>query len=154
MNPLVTAALLMCTSGNPVIATKIANEAMIQDTNVAAALAIGILESGLQPTNPMGALGCYPEAKARTKRTTDDCIRIGVRSLHNRILAVKKMEPSKGALRECRKTGNIPLCRAMIVYNGSNQPYKGSLRKYVYARTVVAMVITMYKKAGLAIPNT
>ena len=148
MNPFVTAALLMCTTGDPVIADRIAQEAVLKDTDVVVAVAIGIMESGLQPGNPMGAIGCYPEAKKKYHRTTNDCINIGVQSIHNRLWDAKVTKPSKSDIRHCSKSGNMTMCRALIAYNGAD---KG--RKYVYAKRAMGLIRKIYQLVGNRMPN-
>jgi hypothetical protein len=147
MNPFVTAALLMCSNGDPIIAGKIAHEAIVQDTDIVVALTVGILESGLgrnSHDNPMGVRGCYPMAKRKMKRSTDTCIRIGITSLHNRLWDAKVSKPSKAGIRECQ--GNA-MCRALVVYNGSKN-------KYVYARKGMYLIHRIYKLAGASVPTT
>lgn len=153
MNSILTAALMMCSTGDPVIAEKIAREAIRQDTNVVVALAIGIMESGLGRgvgvDNPMGVRGCYPIAKKKNRRTTDDCIRIGVTSIHHRLWDAHTTLPSKQDLKTCAGSGNMKMCRALIVYNGAD---KG--RKFVYAKKAMGIIRAIYRHMGSQMPNT
>lgn len=145
MHAYVTAALILCSSGNPDIAKKIEREAIRQHVNVALSLTIGILEGGLRNGNPMGVRGCYPKAKGN--KTIDDCIRIGVTSIRNRLVAAAKTRPSVEATRECRGTGDITMCRALVVYNGSQA-------KYAYARKAMSLVRRMQKLVSHRMPDT
>lgn len=152
MNPIITAALLMCAGGNPEIANKIAIEAVKQDTDVIVALTIGIMESALgreSPDNPMGVRGCYPKAKKKYKRTTDDCIRIGVVSIRNRLYAAHNMVPTSAVRKTCKDTGNMNMCRALIVYNGAD---KG--RKYKYAKRAMGLIRAIHRVTGTKVPTT
>jgi len=145
----VTSALMMCSTGDSVIADKIALEAIRQDTNVIVALAVGIMESGLQPGNPMGVRGCYPEAKRKNRRNDSDCIRIGVASIRNRLLDARASLPSKQEMRTCAKSGNMTTCRALIAYNGAD---KG--RKFVYARKTMGIIRSIHRLAGIEMSGT
>jgi hypothetical protein len=152
MNPIITAALLMCSNGNPTIADKIAIEATKQDMNVAVALTIGIMESGLgrkSSDNPMGVRGCYPKAKKKYKRTTNDCIRIGVTSIRNRLSAAQGVAMTSAVRKTCGDSGNVKMCRALIVYNGAD---KG--RKFVYAKRAMGIIRQIYRITGSKVPNT
>lgn len=142
----VQAALLLCSTGHPAIAEKIVTHAVANDVDPAVALAVGLLESGYKPGNPMGVRGCYPKAKATHRRTDDRCIEIGVKSIRNRLLAVKSMKMSQDDLQNCSRTGNIPLCRALVRYNGSKH-------KYRYAKRGVAFVRKLYSLVGMPMPE-
>lgn len=180
MTSIITAALMLCSTGDPVIAEKIAMEAVRQDTNIVVAVTIGIMESGLgrkSHDNPMGVRGCYPEAKKKHKRTTDDCIRIGVTSIHNRLWDAYVTSPRERGC-SAAESGNIknsiPTCvglsnavpwsstmglgdphisgvvyRALVVYNGANRG-----RKYVYAKKAMGIIRRIYKIMGTKVPNT
>lgn len=152
MNSVITAAILMCSSGDIEVANKIANEASLQNVNTVAALTVGIMESGLgraRNGNPMGVQGCYPKALAKNHRTVDECIRIGVRSLGNRILGAKRSTPSKLALHHCRGSGNLTMCRAMISYNGADNG-----RKYKYAKRAMSIARRIHELVGVKVPST
>lgn len=149
MNPIITAALMMCSSGDPVIADKIAMEAARQDTNIVVAVTIGIMESGLKSGNPMGVRGCYPEAKKKNKRTDNDCIRIGVTSIHNRLWDSHTSLPSKQEIKTCAGSGSMAMCRALIVYNGADEG-----RKFVYAKKAMSIIRALYRAMGSAVPTT
>lgn len=152
MTSIITAALLMCTSGDPVIADRIATEAARQDTNIVVALTIGILESGLgrnSHDNPMGVRGCYPKVKKKKKRTANDCIRIGVTSIHNRLWDAHGSLPSKQEMRACAESGSMAMCRALIVYSGANRG-----RKFVYAKKAMGIIRAIYRTLGSAVPTT
>lgn len=145
MSPMVTAILLLCTTGDPQVAQMIEREAIRQDIDPAWALTVGLMESGLQPNNPMGVRGCYGD-KAR-KKGTRTCIRLGVESLHNRLWSAYTTRASAVAKRECRGTGELNGCRALIVYNGSK-------KKYEYARRGVALYRKVHKLALKIRPET
>ncbi len=152
MTSIITAALMLCSNGNPVIADKIAIEAVKQDTNVAVALTIGILESGLgrnSSDNPMGVRGCYPKAKKQHKRTTDDCIRIGVTSIRNRLNAAQDVAMTSAVRKTCADSGNVRMCRALIVYNGADRG-----RKYLYAKRAMSIIRQIYRSVGASVPST
>ena len=150
MNSFIIAALLMCRTGDPVIAERIAAEAIKQDTNVVVAMTVGIMESGLQgPNNPMGINGCLARAKAKHHRTTGDCIRIGVTSIHNRLWDAKVTLPTATAIRKCGGTGNSTMCRALAVYNGQ----KGNA-KYAYAKRAMGIIRRIYQLVGAEVPTT
>ena len=147
MHPLITAALLMCSTGDTAIADKIAMEAARQDTDLVVALTIGLMESGYQSGNPMGVRGCYPQAKKKTHRTDNDCIRIGVTSIHNRLWDAHTSMPIVADIKRCSGTGNMRMCRALANYNNSPA-------KYTYAKKGMALIRKFYKLAGISMPNT
>lgn len=148
MNPFVTAALLMCTTGDPVVADRIAQEAVLKDTDMVVAVTIGIMESGLHPGNPMGVMGCYPAAKKRYNRSTNDCISIGVQSIHNRLWDAKVTKPTKMEIKSCAGSGNITMCRALITYNNADRG-----RKYTYAKRAMGIIRKIYQLVGDRIPS-
>ena len=147
MHAFIAAALALCSTGNAGIATKIATEASAQEADVVMSLAIGLMESGYQSGNPMGVRGCYPKAKVQTGRDDAACIRIGVRSLNNRLRYVRASMPSKDDLLHCSRSGNMRMCRALANYNSSP-------RKYIYAKKGMALVRKIYKLSGVPWPNT
>lgn len=147
MHPFITAALMLCSTGDAKIADKIATEAAVQDTDIVVSLAIGLMESGYQSGNPMGVRGCYPKAKKRTNRDDGDCIRIGVTSIHNRLWDAYTSMPTRSDIRHCGRSGNMRMCRALANYNNSD-------KKYVYAKKGMALIRKIYKLSGLPMPNT
>ena len=149
MEAILAAALLMCSTGDPHIADQIIRESIAQDTNVVVALTVGIMESGLHSNNTMGVQGCYPAALKKTHRTTNECIRIGVTSIHNRLWDAHTKLPSKADFQHCSGTGNMEMCRALAVYNGAD---KG--RKWVYARTAMGIIRSIYRITKAEIPKT
>jgi len=122
MSPFVVAILLICSKGDPQIASQIEKEAIQQEVDPMMALSIGVMESGLHENNPMGVRGCY--GKMAREKGAERCIHIGVISLRNRIRAVGLSSASKEALSYCRKTRDINSCRALIAYNSGPNKYE------------------------------
>ena len=135
LSKLVTTILLSCHSGDPNVATQIEREAVTQRVDPALALAVGVLESGLQPTNPMGVRACYARYNRDGHHGTAACVRIGVTSLKNRLVAAQG-KPNRG---QCRRTDDPTVCRALVVYNQGPQMYG-------YARHALRIVSFVRRK--------
>ena len=149
MSPLVTAILMLCSSGDPKVATMVEQEAIRQDIDPAWALVVGLMESGLKEGNTMGTGNCYGSKAAR--KGTATCIRLGVESLHNRLWDAHTSLPTASQFKQCGSTGNLEGCRALLVYNGSRDKMPNGLeRKVVYARTGVGLFFKVHKLAEKA----
>ena len=103
------------------------------------------MESGLKEGNTMGVRACYGDKAS--KKGTQNCIRIGVESLHNRLWDAHTSMPSVTAIQQCGKTGHMEGCRALIVYNGSD-------KKFTYAKRGVALFFKVHKLAEFARPKS
>lgn len=91
MSPL-AAILLVCTHGDREVAADVYAASVQAGVDPAMALSVACLESGLsaKSQNPMGVRACYWRMADRNaidahRPPIDECIRIGVRSLANRL---------------------------------------------------------------------
>lgn len=78
-----SAALLVCSSGDPATVQAVVVAAEAHAVDPALALAVACIESGFRGANPMGVHGCYPAH--RNGRNQAVCVALGVLSLRNRM---------------------------------------------------------------------
>lgn len=79
-----SAALLVCSNGDPATAQAVVAAAEEHGVDPALALAVACIESGIRGPSPLGVHGCYQAHRGGRNQTA--CVTLGVTSLRNRLL--------------------------------------------------------------------